>query len=216
MPPIEQDEPPLTNTFRRFAWDLLTGIVWARAYFGRRLLGAFSMLGDDVAATATQAFYARLPGHPQQAPDSLIQVGKDRGLIRFRGETDAAWVARVRAAWDDYAQGGTDIQMRRVLNQWGNAGWPLTWDDTWTLVETSGVGVFQIHITIPFGLIDPPWEPIAYGSGHLYGETGFFYGAAPSSDLAMLLYLVRKWKPSRTKAFVTVYFSVSGSITLTV
>lgn len=214
---LEQDQPPLVNTFRRFAWDLLTGIVWARAFWGRRLLGAFSLVGDDVSATATQAFFARLPGHPQQAPDSLIQVGKDRGLIRFRGETDAAWVSRVQSAWDDYAQGGTDIQMKRVLNQWGNAGWPITWDNNaWTLVETSGVGVFQIHITIPFGLIDPPWVPVAYGSGHVYGEAGFFYGAGPSNDLAMLLYLVRKWKPSRTKAFVTVYYSVSGSVTLTV
>jgi hypothetical protein len=215
--PLEQDQPPLTNTFRRFAWDLLTGIVWARAYFGRRLLGTFSMLGDDISATATQAFFARLPGHPQQAADSLVQVGKDRGLIRFRGETDANWVARVQAAWDDYAQGGTDIQMRRVLNQWGNAGWPSTWNDsTWTLNEVSGVGVFEIYITIPFGLIDPPWVPITYGSGHLYGESGFFYGAGPSNDLAMLLYLVRKWKPSRSKAFITVYYSVSGSVTLTV
>ncbi len=177
-----------------------------------------SMLGDDIAATSTQAFFARLPGHPQQAPDSLIQVGKDRGLIRFRGETQAAWIARVQSAWDDYAQGGTDIQMKRVLNQWGNAGWPLTWDNNaWTLVETSGVGVFITTITIPFGLIDPPWTPIAYGSGgHIYGESGFFYGAGPSNDLAMLLYLVRKWKASRGKAYVKVYYTVSDSVTLTV
>lgn len=206
------------NTFRRFAWDLLTGIAWARAFFGRRLLGTFSMLGDDIAATATQAFFARLPGHPQQAVDSLIQVGRDRGLVRFRGETTAAWVSRVQSAWDDYAQGGTDIQMKRVINQWGNAGWPITWDDNgWTFVETSGVGIFNFTITIPFGLIDPPWVPIVYGSaGHIYGEQGFFYGAGPSNDLAMLLYLVRKWKPSRSRGYVTIFYAVSSSITFIV
>jgi hypothetical protein len=213
----EQDLPPLTNTFRRFAWDLLTGITWARAFFGRRLLGTFSMVADEVSSTATQAFFAHLVGHPQQAPDSLVEAAKDRGLIRFRGETDAAWKARAQEAWDDYAQAGTDIQMKRVLNQWGEAGWPTTWDPmAWTLVETSGVGVFRIDITIPYGLIVPPWTPITYGSGHIYGEEGFFYGAGPSNDLAMLLYLVRKWKPSRTKAYVTVFWSAIDSVTFVV
>lgn len=175
------------------------------------------MLADDIAATATQAFYAHLPGHPEQAPDSLVQSGKDRGLIRFRGETDAAWVARVEAAWDHYAQAGSDIQMKRVLNQWGNAGWPLTWNNTgWTLAETSGVGIFRIDITIPFGLIDPPWVPWLLGSGHLLGETGLFLGIGASSDIAMLLYLVRKWKPTRSIAYVKVYWSVSDSVTLVV
>lgn len=213
----EEDTPPLVNTYRRFAWELLTGIVWARAFWGRRLMSTISMVGDTVFGTALQAFFARLPGHPQQAPDSLVQVGRDRVLIRFRGETDANWIARVQSAWDDYAQAGTDIQLKRVLNQWGNAGWPLTWSNSgWTLTETSGVGVFQITITIPYGLIIPAWTPITYGSGHIYGEEGFYYGIGPSSDIAMLLFLVSKWKPSRTKAFVTVFYSVSGSVTFTV
>ncbi len=213
----EQDTPPLINTFRRFAWDLLTGVVWARAFFGRRLLGVPGMTADEFANTATQAFLARLPGHPQQAPDSLTEVGRDRGLIRFRGETDAAWQARVREAWDDYAQAGSDIQMRRVLNQWGNAGWPTTWDDSWTLTEISGVGVFITNIVIPWPLMSiPPMTPEVYGGTHIYGESGFYYGIGASTDLAMLLYLIRKWKPSRTLVHVTVYYDATHSVTFTV
>jgi hypothetical protein len=214
---VEEDTPPPRDTFRRYVWDTLRGLSYWRAYWARRLSGAaLGLIVDSLAEGATQAFYARLPGHPQQAPDSLARVGLDRQLVRFRGETAANWVARVVDAWDDYPQGGTPQQMLRVVNQWGNAGWPTTWDDLQvTLTEDPDPAVFEFEIEIPFGLIDPPIPAVYYGTGASYGDLGLFYGIS-DTDIPMLLYLVRKWKPSRSRAFVKVFTSISNSVTFIV
>lgn len=206
-----QPPPPQENTFRRTVWDLTAGLQYFRAYWGRRLVGgAIGLFGDILGEGSNQAFYARLPGHEQQAEDSLRQVGFDRGLNRFRGETIENWTARVRAAWDDYDQGGTPQQMLRVVNQWGFAGWPDTWDEGLvTLDEDIGIAgrPFSFRLTIGFGIIDPPWGPEVYGSGILYGETGLYYGIGQSTDIEMLLHIVRKWKPARSRAYVRIYWS---------
>lgn len=214
----EQDTPPQRNTFRRFVWETIGPVAWARAFWGRRLVGgAIGLMSDLISESATQAFYARLPGHAQQAPDSLTQVGKDRDLFRFRGETDANWADRVLSAWDDYEQAGTNIQMLHVINQWGTAGWAASWPSgTVTLVESGNPVDWSFTITIPFGMIDPPLIPTTYGSGHVYGELGLFYGIGPSTDLSVLLYLVRKWKRSPSVGYVKVYYSVSGFVQFTV
>jgi hypothetical protein len=218
---IEPDVPPQTNTFRYTLWQTVQGLAYLRAYWGRRFMGgAIGIITDALAEAAAQAFYARLPGHPQQAPDSLTQTGLDRGLITFRGETIPNIAARVRAAWSDYAQGGTPQQMIRVINEWGTAGWPDTWGaglNSSNLVESGSPTDFSFTLTIPYGLINPPWAPIVYGTaGRFYGEADFFYDIGPSTDIPMLLYLVRKWKPSRSKGFVTVFFLPAESVTFTV
>jgi hypothetical protein len=170
-------------------------------------------MADAVTDVAEQAFYSRLPGHPQQAPDSLLQVARDRGLDRFRGETETNWKARVRAAWSDYLQGGTPQQMNNVLNQWGNAGWPVTWNNSnLTVVESGSPTDFSFTVTIAFGNVSPPWLPEKYGTGHTYGESGFFYGLGASTDIAMLVFLVRKWKPSRSQAIIKVFYTATDFI----
>ncbi len=187
---------------------------YARAFWARRFIGMIGLYTDLMAEASSQSFYARLPGHPEQAADSLARVGQDRECYRFRGETDANWLARVRASWDDYDQGGSPIQLLRVLNQWGSAGWPATWDESMvTIVESVDPAVFEFEITIPFGLIDPPWSADVYGSDHVYGEIGFFYGPGASNDIPMMLWLIKKWKPARSAAFVTVHYSEINSVT---
>lgn len=208
------------DTFKSLIQVTVNGLSYWGGYWGQRLLGgSLALVADMLALGTTQAFYARLPGHQQQAPDSLTASGSDRGLIQFRGETQSNYAARVRAAWDDYAQGGTSIQMLRVINQWGTAGWPDTWVtlDSSHLVESGVPTDFSFTLTIPYGLIVPPWSPITYGTvGRFYGESDFFYDVGPSTDIPMLLYLVRKWKPSRSKGFVTVFFLPAESVTFTV
>lgn len=215
---FEPDTPPPFNTFRRAIWHTMEAIAFARAFWGRRLFGgAIGLMADALSEGANQSFYARLPGHSQQALDSLDQVGKDTDLFRFRGESDANWKARVRARWDDYAQGGTDIQLLRVINQWGNAGWPVTWNNSSvTLVESGDPADFSFTLTIGYGIIAPPWTSEVYGSGHLYGEVGFFYGLGSATDLATLLYLVRKWKRSTSRAHVNVYLTALTFVSFTV
>lgn len=215
---FEADDPPPQNTFRRAVWLITESLVYARAYWGRRFFGgAIGLMADALAEGASQAFYARLPGHSQQALDSLVQVGLDRDFYRFRGETDANWLARIQAAWDDYAQGGTPQQVLHVVNQWGMAGWPTTWValTSSALVESGSPTDFSFTLTIPFGLISPAWVPEVYGGGHVYGEAGFFYGLGASTDVAMLLYLVHKWKPSRSLGRVQIFYAPASSVTLT-
>lgn len=218
MAAIEQDLPPPRNTFRNFVWRTVQNIVLARAFFGRRLFGgAIGLIADDIAEATNQAFYARLPGHPQQSPDSLVQAGKDRDLFRFRGETTANWVSRVISAWTDYPQGGTPIQLLRVINQWGQAGWARTWDTGLVTLTESGVGTdFSFVITIGFGNIFPFLTLGLYGGGDFYGTPGRSYGIKESSDLQNLLYLVGKWKRSTSKATVRVFWGPSNSIDFTV
>jgi hypothetical protein len=215
---IEQDTPPQANTWRRFVWATVAGIGYLRAHWGRRLAGgAIGIMADLISEGSTQAFYSRLPGHHQQAPDSLAQVGADRDLHRFRGETTAKWLARVIAAWSDYAQGGTPQQVLRALNQWGEAGWPLSWDaDQVTLEEDPNPTVFEFTITIPFGLIDPPWEPWLWDDGHSWDDVDLYWDIGATTDIPMLLYLIRKWKPARSKCKAVVFWSETESVEFTI
>ena len=214
-PTTEQNTPPELNTVRYFLWSTLSSVAWASAFWGRRLIGgAIGIFSDALAEAAQQAFYARLPGHPQQAPDSLSASGADRSLFRFRGETLPNFAARILEAWTDYDQAGTPQQMIRVLNQWGNAGFPDTWvnlTQSGNISESADPTQFTFTITIPFGNIQPAWLPAIYGAtSDTYGDGLLFYGLGPSTDIATLLYLVRQWKRASSLATVVVYYAPAG------
>jgi hypothetical protein len=153
--------------------------------------GALGLVADALGEGAQQAFFARLPGHPQQAPDSLARVGLDRDLFKFRDETAVNWAARVRGAWDDYEQAGTDIQLLHVVNQFGAALWPATWVDITAITESANPLIFEFEIEIPYANIDPPFPQVVYGGLQLYGASGLTYGHQ-STDLPMLLYRSKK------------------------
>lgn len=215
----ELDPPPQLDTWRYFTWFTVRGLTYLRAHYGRRFIGAFASLwADALSEGASQAVFAVMPGHPQQAQDSLRQVGQDRGLNRFRGETNANWLARVRNAWADYGQGGTPQQVIQVLNQWGKAGWPATWVPLTlsALVESTNPTVTTFTVTIPFGNISPPWPPWIVGGPYTVGQIGLFVGVALSTDIPTLLYIVRKWKPSRSRGFIKAYYTATDSVTFTV
>jgi hypothetical protein len=212
-PSTEQNTQPELNTVRNFLWQTLIGVSWASAFWGRRLIGTIGIMSDALSESAQQAFYARLPGHPQQAPDSLAASGADRSYFRFRGETLPNFAKRITKSWEAYDQAGTPQQMIRVLNQWGAAGWPDTWVPLTSsnLVESSDPTQFTFTITIPFGNIQPAWVPAIYGSNtDTYGDGLLFYGIGPSTDIATLLYLVSQWKRASSLATVTVYYTATA------
>jgi hypothetical protein len=219
-PNTEQNTQPELNTVRNFLWQTVISLSWASAFWGRRLVGSVGIVADALAEATQQAFYARLPGHPQQAPDSLGVSGADRSLFRFRGETLPNFAARIVEAWSDYDQAGTPQQMIRVLNQWGNAGWPDTWMDLaygTNLQESTDPTQFTFTIIIPFGNIQPAWIPAIYGENtDTYGDGLLFYGLGPSTDIATLLYLVRQWKRASSLATVVVFYSATASTTFLV
>ncbi len=214
-PTTEQNTPPQLNTVRYFLWQTVSALSYLSAFWGRRLVGHLGIISDALAEATQQAFYARLPGHPQQAPDSLSVSGADRGLFRFRGETLPNFAARIIEAWSDYDQAGTPQQMIRVLNQWGRAGFPDTWVDltqSGNIVEANvNPNDSLVQITIPYGNIQPAWVPAVYGSNtDTYGDGLLFYGIGPSTDIATLLYLVSQWKRASSLATVVVYYAPAG------
>ncbi len=211
-------DTPAVGTFRRYLWETSVNFAWARARWGSRLLTAVAgLMADALTETAQQTFYARLPGHPHQAPDSLDQSGSDRDLFRFRGESLTAFAARVFGSWDDYAQGGTSIQVLKVVNQWGAAGWPVSWDDSLvTLVESGDPDDWSFTLTIGYGAIVPPLASWEVGPDHVVGESTLFIGVAHGYDFIVLLYLIRKWKRSASVGYVKIYYSVSDFVIFTV
>lgn len=220
-PATEQNTPPELNTVRYFLWSTVIGMAWASAFWGRRLVGgALGLISDALAEGAQQAFYARLPGHPQQAPDSLAASAADRSYFRFRGETTTNFASRVLHAWAAYDQAGTPQQMIRVLNQWGNAGWPGSWvnlTQSGNIIESSDPASFTFTITIPYGNIFPPWTPAIYGTNtDTYGDGKLFYGLGPSTDIATLLYLVRQWKRASSQATVVIFYAPASSVSFIV
>jgi hypothetical protein len=209
-----------TNSYKYLLQQACGNLPYFNNTWSSKLVGGtLGLMADCLISAAQQAFYARLPGHPQQAPDSLTAAGADTDLIQFRGESQAAYGARVQNRWNDYAQGGTGIQMINVINQWGNAGWPTHWTDltvSSNFVESGNPTSWTFTLTIPYGNIVPAWQPWLVGSGYTVGETGLYVGVGESSDLPMLLYLVKKWKRSASIGYVVVYYSVSSYVTFTV
>jgi hypothetical protein len=208
-----------TNSYKYLLQQAVGNLPYFSGPWSSKLIGGtIGLMADAIASAAQQAFYAHLPGHPQQAPDSLTQSGFDRDEIRFRGESVANYSALVQNAWDDYAQGGTWQQMIKVINQWGNAGWPASWINLTSsnFVESGDPVVWTSTLTIPYGIINPPWVPWTVGGGSNVGAIGLYVGIGFSTDIYMLLYLVRKWKRSAGIVFVKVYYAASGYITFTV
>ncbi len=206
-----------SKNYRAYIANVLRGVSYAGAQWGQKFFGSLGLVSDAIAEGGRQAFYARLPGHEQQAEDSLLQVTKDRGLWRFIGETKTALAERVQNAWDAYEQAGTDIQMLRAINEWGNARYPDTWiDGAVTLTESVVPTVFEFTVTNPEGLIDPISLPLYGDPGLTYGMADLYYGYDVEGNFVDLYRLVKQWKPARSRGFVRVEISTGVYSTLEV
>ena len=194
------------STYRTMVAQLTAGIDWCQARLGQRWMGTMALLGDELAEGARQALFARMPGHPEQAEDSLNQCGSDAGLFRYRAETIASWRARVSDPWARHEQAGTPIALLREIDIWG----AITYSSTWAagqcyLVEGTD-GTFTL--IIPAGLI--PWgSGYTLGGGHALGEPNFLLGIsnAGSEDISTLKSICRALKPARSKGAVIVVVS---------
>jgi hypothetical protein len=177
------------------------GIRWALGNVGRRFWGVLAVTANAVAQGATQVITNRLPGHPECAPDARDQIGQDRDLFRYRGESDAIWTDRIRAAWDPYQQGGTPQVVLSEVENWGAAAFGGLWPSGQSMSED---GWSSFTVNMPFGSV--PWTTgEVYGGGHLYGDGSVYgIGNADPQDVDHLRRLIRKWKPARSRGFVQV------------
>jgi hypothetical protein len=197
----------IVTTYIRFVAKLTAGIQFCREYLGERLSGTVALFnGDLLAEGARQAIIARMPGHPEQAEDSLNQSGSDAGLFRYRGESFASWSARVANPWPNYEQCSTDIQILRAINEWGNIVFPDTWSDA-DLVLVEGPNatftIFMLEGQTPW---QPPWR---WGDGSRWGQPKLMYGVtnAEPEDTDAIRRIVRKWKPARSKGQACIVIS---------
>jgi hypothetical protein len=176
---------------------------WATGHVGRRFVGLFGVVSNVLAQGSKFAFANGLPGHAEQAPDALDQVGADRDLFRYRGEVKADWAARVQGAWDLYEQGGTWQVLAREIESWGSAAFPGTWTPNTIGIHEYEWAAFIVHI--PHGLTG--WgPPIEYDAGGAAYDDGSLYDFSGNPiDLDHIRRLIRKWKPARSKAYLRVY-----------
>lgn len=191
-----------------FVEGVTKGLKWAQATWGSKWFGLQGVLANAIAEGNRQAFIAGLPGHPEQARDSLDACGYDRKLILYPGEDIDAWTERIRGAWDDYYYSGTDQTVLAQVDRWGSALFPLSWvNSTVTLVET-GWATFDLNI--PRSLTS--WgNPVNYDDPGVIYDAGFIYdGDANASHLSLLRSTIKKYKPKRSWCRVVVYDTDPG------
>lgn len=198
-----------TKNYRDYLALTAQGLKYLQAKWGSRFIGAIGLFSDIIAEGSRQAFIQGLPGHPEQADDSLLQSGKDRGLWQFRGESMSAYSVRVQNVWDAREQAGTPQQMLRIIDQWGAARHPDTWvQGTVTLTENpDGVPTtFDFDIDIPLGLISV-FTLNYYGEpGLTWGKPGFVWGGDAQGNAIDLYRIVKEWKPSRSVGTVGIEY----------
>lgn len=117
-------------------WLKTQGPSWILGPQGKALAGATGGAYDIQRDRILQAVLARFPtagqldstpgsatfGQLLTAPsDALDQIGADRGLPRASGEADAAYAARLLAAWDIWPFAGSHYGVLRALK---TAGYP--------------------------------------------------------------------------------------------
>ena len=75
---------------------------WLQRHYGERLLYTLGLQVDAIAEAARQGVRARAPGAPQQPSDALIQIGRDRVIVRGKYESDAGYSERLQRAFDSW------------------------------------------------------------------------------------------------------------------
>lgn len=137
------------------------GPSWLRATWGAKLTRAIGKIMDDQNERMRSAVKA---GQPDGAlalgmSDALDRMGDDRGLPRGGtapdefDETDASYAARLKAAWETYAQndttGGGAGSVRGLLEQLGVAGFPLGTSGAY-VVNHNGLAWYLDGTTLSF------------------------------------------------------------------
>lgn len=196
----------INATYRRYIYQLTAGVDFLREGLGRLYAGTYGAIADGLLEGVRQAFVQSLPGHPEQTSDSLDQVGSDRQLFKYRSESIASWSSRVQNAWLYYEQAGTDIQVKRAINEWGTIVFGATWDPAKVFLTEGPWAQF----TVWFAAGLTPWLPATtYDSGTVYDDPALLYDIrnATTEDVTTLSRLVKKWKPERSRGTILLVLS---------
>lgn len=194
------------DNYKSMVAGLTRGLRYARANYGIRFFGTIGLYADLISEGARQGFIARLPGHPEQAEDSLNQVGSDRNLFKYARETRPQYTARVQNAWQSYAQAGSPLGLMREVTYWATVSFPTSYP-THTAAILLEQGWAKFAVLFSQNSLAGWSGPTLYGAGQTYGQANLMYGlgaAVLSSDVDALRRTVRKWKPSRSQGTIIV------------
>lgn len=187
MSTFAERQPGLYPTRLRGRW----GRAWGRA---------FGLEKDDV---VTQAKLAVRSGFIDDAPaDALERHGADVVIERLPDETDAAYRARIAAAWDLWPTAGTQAALELALSQLGLTG--------------------TLYRPADFAPDTPPrpgWSQWwFYCTGHTFGDDGAWDDAgtwgdggvwdldATPEEIGRIRRLVRKWINARDRGHIVFVF----------
>ena len=185
---------------------------------------------DAVAQWTIEGVKASMPGIG--TPDALPYIGRDRNIDRGPTETDAAYAARLSAAFDTWATAGTATTLLQQFNAYfsPNTATPLYLvanNSTWHSINTAtnavtktpnaGNWTWDANAATAWArgwvIIDStngPWTPDYWSStdSSVWGDGGTWGSSAPLTAVSQLNSLLDKWRPANVSpAQIIVMFS---------
>jgi hypothetical protein len=199
-----------TTSYLTFVEKITQGVTWAVAAVARRLFGLYGVFANGFAQAHRQTFINLLPGHPEQPRDALDQMGSDRRVIYYPGESRDLWTERIANVWDSNYYAGTPNRILEAVDEWGSALYPDSWvneqcyieeDPDWSVREPR----FEIYMPRSLTLWD---GPLLYGDPGVNFGTDYLYGsAANGTHISLLKKTIRKYKRSSSRCRVVVFDS---------
>jgi hypothetical protein len=192
-PPVPSEGTVVTAPIRWQDYQAELAPPWLRQGAGEAWLRGVGDAKDGLELRLRESVKARFPA---EAPlDALTRIGGDRGgLERGVTETEAAWRARLRGAWDVWPWAGTPTGVLRALAFAGytsvvlvtGTGRAHTLDISGNVVTTLAGDVmpsgfwngFRVLFVSP---LPPSWVPTPPSNG--------------SDEVNTLRRLVKQWKP---------------------
>lgn len=192
------------KTFRQWVAEFLPTSL--RDEVGERFAMALALVPDSITEILIEAVFARALYSAEFPADALRLVGSERMMPRYRNESDAQYLGRLRGAWVAWEYAGTRQAIESQLaaagytayvrenHQWDWDGDSANWPRFWVVITGH------------------PWERWHYGDGHVWGQTGLTWGStATSSEITTLRQLEQQWKPGHTRCVAIILVFDEGT-----
>ena len=120
--------------------DLIGTIAppWLQRQWGERYLYTAGLELDAIAEAARQGVRARAPGAPGTPSDALVQIGRDRVIVRGGEESEAGYSQRLSRAFDSWSRAasleGILRQLQGLLRDESTKAKAITYWGTWATI----------------------------------------------------------------------------------
>lgn len=163
-----------------------------RGTLGERLVGYQGLQLDIIAEATHRSVLARWIYSPELPDDAVSRIGDERSMPRYPIESSADHLARLKEAWNAWAEAGTDKGMIKRFAELGltvtiqeNHTWDWDgdsdyWSRFWVVIATH------------------PWSgPPTWDSPGIWDDGGVWDVSASQQEVETLRSIVRRWKPAR-------------------